>query len=407
MPEITVVIPVYNRIVYLGATIASVIGQTYTAWELIVVDDGSAEDVAGLVAQFSEARIRYVRQENQGNGAARNTGIRQAAGRYIICLDSDDIWHPEMLEACAERLQADPAIDVVYSQFRQIDGQGAPIPQPIGPTPRNGDLLEPLLLGFPVLPSSALVRRSCFERWGAYTPGFDDWEMWLRWAVQGCRFACLERPLLDYRVHEQNFNLNWPKRHQVHMEMLGAFYSRPSLPAAALRIREQVYAAQHVYFGVLAWQLGRPDDAYAELGQLFRLRPEAIGDLDLYTRLACVHQGRNYMGTAQGLSLAEAEQTLNDIIRHLGAQRLLPGPRWGAQGRALGFAYLALARLAYGVPHDMPATRRLLARGLAHWPPMIWQTDWLTWLGRALVGYEAIQGLRRWRAGNRPVSKHA
>lgn len=394
-PGVTVVIPVYNRLGYLAATLDSVLAQTWQDWELIVVDDGSQEDVAGFMVSYTDARVRFMRQANQGNAAARNAGIAQGSGEFVICLDSDDVWHPAMLETCVAFLTAHPNVDVAYAQVQAIASDGAALPRPVGPPPRNGDLLEPLLLGHPILPSSALVRRLCFERWGSYSPGLDDWELWLRWASRGCRFACIEQPLLQYRIHGQNFNLDYDRRRAVHFPMLDRFYSQERLPERALQLRQRSYANQHFNFAVLAWSLDRPADGVAEFGAAVLKHPAYLADIDFCTRIACAHQGRIDAGTQRGLRLEIAESTLVQCLDALYNRSDLPPEVTIRRNEAYGWAYLALARLAYGPANDLSHARQWLGRSLRLWPAIPWHSDWIAWTARAAVGHDRVQQVKR------------
>jgi len=97
-PHFSVIIPVYNRAKTLGAAIQSVLAQSCQDFEIVIVDDGSTDDPAAVIAQFSDPRIRFLRQKNQGGGAARNAAIDAARGRLIAPLDSDDIFLPHHLQ---------------------------------------------------------------------------------------------------------------------------------------------------------------------------------------------------------------------------------------------------------------------------------------------------------------------
>ena len=94
---ISIVTPVYNSENYIEETIKSVLEQSYTDWEWILVDDGSADRSAEIIEQYNDSRIRLIRQKNKGAAAARNRGIEAAKGRYIAFLDADDIWDPNKL----------------------------------------------------------------------------------------------------------------------------------------------------------------------------------------------------------------------------------------------------------------------------------------------------------------------
>ncbi|NLE45720.1 MAG: glycosyltransferase family 2 protein [Chloroflexi bacterium] len=390
-----VVVPVYNRIIYLAPAIDSVARQSFENWELAVVDDGSDEDVRGLVEQYKDRRVRYIRQSNQGNAAARNRGIACSDSEYVACLDSDDVWEPEFLQTCVRHLDAERDIDVAHTQVHHIDEQGQLLPLRVGPAPHDGDLLEKLLLGYPILPSSALARRSCFERWGMYTPGLDDWELWLRWAAQGCRFSCIERPLLRYRLHNQNYALAYDRRRAVHFAMLDEFYDQEGLPEAAIRLREYAYANQHLRFAVLAWQVGQRHSGTADFITAILRHPEFLADRSVYTQIACAHQGRLLAGTPQNLSLQLAEDSVTQCLICL-FDRSTPTKSIATRRcEAYGWAYLALAQLAYGVAHDMRQARRWLWRAARHYPSLVVRSDWAAWLLRSVIGRRYI----RWAKG--------
>ncbi|NMC25396.1 MAG: glycosyltransferase family 2 protein [Serratia sp.] len=393
-PGVDVVIPVFNRIELLRYTLQSLFNQSYKMWRLLIVDDGSQEDVRSVIIPFNDLRICVIRQMNQGNAIARNTGIYQGLNKYVICLDSDDVWHPEMLYTTVTFLETHPEVDVVYTQVQSIDDKGKPLPRPIGPQPREGDLLEPLLMGMPILPSSVLARRRCFEQWGAYTPGLDDWELWLRWAARGCRFACIEQPLLYYRIHSQNFNLDWERRRETHFRMLDAFFALDNLPEVAYRLRERAYANQHFYFAILAGQVDRLEDALSEFTSAVLRHPLYLDDLDFYTRIACVHQGRIDAGTERGLDLRLAETTVLQALAGLFKASDLPAGLKTRRGRAYAMAYLALARLAYGVVHEMRLARHYLWQAWRCYPALTWRTDWVLWLARAAIGYNTLQRIK-------------
>lgn len=104
LPLITVVTPTYNRGELLQKSIASVLGQTYTNWEYIIVDDGSTDNIREVMKAYTDKRIRYVYQDNQERSAARNNGVTQATGQFICFLDSDDFYLPDHLASFAEEI---------------------------------------------------------------------------------------------------------------------------------------------------------------------------------------------------------------------------------------------------------------------------------------------------------------
>ncbi|MGA2985432.1 MAG: glycosyltransferase [Terriglobia bacterium] len=183
-PIVSVVIPTYNRADIVARAIKSVACQTFAGWELLVVDDGSADDTEKVVASFGDQRIRYLRHErNRGQSSAQNTGIRSSRGAYVAFLDSDDEWMPEKLAkvvACFEESAQD--VGLVYSGKKLVTEGGQTL-KLRSPT-LQGDVYKNLLeWDFIGSCSRVVVRRSILEQVG----GFDeqlvncqDWDLWIR-----------------------------------------------------------------------------------------------------------------------------------------------------------------------------------------------------------------------------------
>ena len=124
MKLVSVIIPIYRVEKYIAATVESVLAQTYKNFELLIVDDGSPDKSVEICQQFTDSRIRIIRQENRGVAAARNTGIRHAKGDYLAFLDADDIWLPEKLEKHVEHLNNSPTVGVSFCRSAFIDQAG-------------------------------------------------------------------------------------------------------------------------------------------------------------------------------------------------------------------------------------------------------------------------------------------
>lgn len=117
----SVVIPLYNKEKQIAGTLRSVFSQSYTNYEIVIVDDGSTDGSAAVVESLSDPRIRLIRQENGGVSAARNRGIAEARGKYIALLDADDEWRPEYLETIATLIRKYPQCDVFATGYETID----------------------------------------------------------------------------------------------------------------------------------------------------------------------------------------------------------------------------------------------------------------------------------------------
>lgn len=181
-PSVSVVIPTYNRPTQTVEAVKSVIGQTVSDFELIVVDDGSTcqnQELAELAKQFS---FKYLKTENKGVAAARNTGVRQSSGKWVAFLDSDDRWLPNKLEAQLNFLSANPEYRIV--QTREIWYRGGRFVNPRElHRMSSGDLFNKSLGLCVISPSAVLLEKSLFIEVGQFDEKMivcEDYDLWLR-----------------------------------------------------------------------------------------------------------------------------------------------------------------------------------------------------------------------------------
>ncbi|MGC2048959.1 MAG: glycosyltransferase [Gallionella sp.] len=182
---ISVIMPCYNCAKHLVASVSSVQAQTMKDWELVIVDDGSADlswqTLQCLAAQ--DKRIRIFQQLNAGAAAARNRALREARGAYTAFLDSDDTWHPEFLEAMVSALDADPNAGIAYCGWQNIGlGKGREEPF-IPPEYEDSNKTESLLGGCRWPIHGALVRSQIIRKAGCFDETLSscmDYDLWLR-----------------------------------------------------------------------------------------------------------------------------------------------------------------------------------------------------------------------------------
>ena len=161
---VSIIIPIYNAEKYLEATVNSVLAQTYTHWELILVDDGSTDNSIRICQKFQDDnRINLICQENGGAPSALNAGIRQAKGEYLAFLDADDLWLPEKLAKHIAHLESHPKIGVSFCPSSFIDEQGNLLKGQTRPKLQQITVVD-LFKGNPLgNNSSAVVRRETLE----------------------------------------------------------------------------------------------------------------------------------------------------------------------------------------------------------------------------------------------------
>ncbi|MBK9925972.1 MAG: glycosyltransferase family 2 protein [Anaerolineales bacterium] len=200
-PLVSVIIPTYGGANFLGNAIRSVLDQTYSNFELIIIDDKSPDNTEDVVRQFSDPRIKYIRHEiNQGAATARGTGRRASSGEIIAFLDQDDLFHPEKLEAHVEFLNQHPDVGFTYNPYFELIHSSDRVRTVFMP-PQNISLAE-LTVGFYLPPSAWVVRREWAfheEIWDAHaTLRGREIVVCGRLFMAGCKFARVDR-VLHYR----------------------------------------------------------------------------------------------------------------------------------------------------------------------------------------------------------------
>ncbi len=208
-PLVSVVLPTYNRARLLRRAIKSVLDQTYANLELMVVDDCSTDSTEGVMKEFQDDRIRYIRHEkNQGAPIARNTGIQAAKGKYIAFQDSDDVWGYTKLEKQINAFNSAAAdLGVVYTSFWLIDNDKKKLVPSSLVKQTEGKIHNTLLATNFVSLSSAIVKKECFVKVGMFEniPRFQDWELWLR-ISKYYSFKHLREPLV--KVYRQSDSIS-------------------------------------------------------------------------------------------------------------------------------------------------------------------------------------------------------
>ena len=266
MPKVSIITPCYNAAAYVDATIDSAQAQTLHDWEMVIVDDGSTDDSAGVVRARTagEPRLHLICKPNGGVSSARNTGYRwctsegRSPGEYLLFLDSDDVMEPTMLETMANHLDTHSDVGLVYCRPRLIGVDGVFLeatPESVGWAPRYAPTplwvrrmtseaiptpFTTLFAPTTIIPSVSLIRSSVY----ADTPGFDepfghlfeDLDLFLQIALRS-QVHHLPKPLLRYRRHPTQSTSNIDKVHSQEQKMYAKWQALlPSLPPEQARL---------------------------------------------------------------------------------------------------------------------------------------------------------------------------
>ncbi len=211
---ISVVIPAYNAGRFIRRTIDSVLAQTYTDYEIIVIDDGSTDDTAEIVKSYG-SKVRYIYQKNAGDGPARNTGIYAAKGEWIAFLDHDDEWLPEKLRLQMELLKRNPQLRWCGANlYRQSGARKAAVgderflTDALGGKDYFENFFEAVSSGkCRLITSTMVIHKQVFERAGVFDSCWlrcADLDMWWRIAYHFPNIGYLPRPLTLYHVEVQD-----------------------------------------------------------------------------------------------------------------------------------------------------------------------------------------------------------
>ena len=219
-PLVSVVLPTYNCAEYLPETLDSILGQTYTNLEILLVDDGSTDHTAEVIAPYRE-RVRYFHQENWGGPSRpRNVGVRNAVGELVSFFDSDDVMMPDKIADAVAAFRTQPEIDFLFTNFKGMDEKGSIIREDflakyqnfrpllefkgsdtLGLIPGRAAYSQLLHANF-IGTSSVVCKRRVFDSVGEFDESLlngDDIDMWRRLAYAGLQFAFLDRIGHGYR----------------------------------------------------------------------------------------------------------------------------------------------------------------------------------------------------------------
>lgn len=254
-PQVSIVIPAYNAMTYFPETLKSVLEQTFQDFEVVIVNDGSSDDVEQWVSQVTDPRVKLVSQQNQGLSGARNTGIAHAQGQYIAFLDADDLWDVSKLEKQVRVLDTEPQVGLVYTWSALIDRHSKPTGRLLKGDAEGRVWTDLIQQNFVANGSNPMVRRRCFETVGQFDLELrsnEDHDMWLRIALQ-YSFAVVKKPLTQYRILDNSLSKNLlVMEHSSFASLDKAFASSPSnIPTHELQsLKSQTYAARYL---LLAW----------------------------------------------------------------------------------------------------------------------------------------------------------
>ncbi len=278
-PRVSVILPTFNRASILPEAVESVLAQTYQNFEILIIDDGSTDNTASVVAERfgGDPRVFYLRRGNGGPAAARNEGLRHARGEYVAFQDSNDLWLAPKLSLQIQHLDAHPDLAMT---FCDVFDRGGP---PNGRTRFQGKRYrcDTTLSGivqaeFPMCTPAVVIRRGILERVGFFDESMtccEDWDLWLR--ILGCyRAGHLDMPLAVIRA--QNDSLSRTHLLEKWTSMLRLWVMHASLlrrSGCSERLIRRKRARAHRNLAHIHLSLGRREQARTDFLEWWRCQP--------------------------------------------------------------------------------------------------------------------------------------
>jgi glycosyltransferase involved in cell wall biosynthesis len=275
VPQVSVVMPAFNAAKTIGIAIQSVLDQTFTNWELLIINDGSTDGTLEIVAQFNDPRIYTITQVNQGVATARNAGLNQARGRYIAFLDSDDLWSPQKLQKQVSIFEnSTDKLCLVYTKHRGFiedinKSFSMDIDTSIG---FDNDYHRLLIIDFvPTL--TVMIKASIIKDVGFFRAdlhGTEDWDYWIRIA----KSYCLERvneELAFYRIGSNSLSRNKDRHALEELKVLDWHLSKDqNIPKRVCHMARSFWCVKKIRHQLRS---GNVMNAFTSFKQLLGVRP--------------------------------------------------------------------------------------------------------------------------------------
>lgn len=285
MELISIVVPAYKAANVISATLDSILAQTYQPIEVIVVDDGSPDNTAEVVAPYVAKHgefLRLVRKPNGGVASARNAGFAQSKGAFVLFLDQDDIITPSHVQRLHAALKANADWGVAYSAARYIDESGE---KNLGDIvlPKSGHLLPELVLRRVALPSTGvgLIRRSVVEIVGGYDEQRNtvaDIDYWIRVARAGYAIGYVPDVSFWYRISPDSMSSQARKQETEDLSLLEKIYDIQPVPAELLAIKDEAYAVAYYENAARYFRTGEASEGRDRLRKAIAASPKLAAD---------------------------------------------------------------------------------------------------------------------------------
>lgn len=401
-PLVSIIIPNYNHAQYVSDAINSVLNQHYRQFEIIVVDDGSTDNSREVINRFSH-QIQFITQKNQGLSAARNTGIKAAAGIYIGLLDADDMVEPDFLSVLINLLTQNPQADGIYCGYRFVDHLNNPLPKGEARSVPPEQLYQALLDGNFLVPESILVHRQCYETVGLFDEALravEDWDMWLKISRQ-YKIIGTNKQLTRHRVLPGSMSTDPVRMLNNRLMVLNKHFGpEPAGNEDASEQKRRAYGYGYLTSCVEYLQYHDKNEAYTQFKKMAGIYPTLLRQIDVFYELGCGDQAKGYRGDLAGLDIAYNAQILLEFLHRLFEDTETTPSLQSYRCAAYANAYLVLGLLNYGA-QKFPQARKYLFHAIKTEPKRVFSRQLIAPLLKSLLGTRLINWVRQEKASDR------
>ena len=344
---VSVIIPAYNAELYIVRAIESVLAQTYRDLEIIVVDDGSADNTASIARQFEDS-IHYVYQSNRGLAAARNTGIRHAHSDIIALLDADDLWEPEFLEVMTGLLEQNPQAAGVYCGFQYIDSQGNIVGKPnLTVVPPEGFHNIQLIQGNWLSACGVLFHKHLAEEVGLFDESLralEDADLWIRLSADR-PFVGLPRALVKYRRHDSNMSKDPQHMIKAKSRVMEKAFGPAEGDVSSWSNQKVVAYLNHFRSAAVRYlAAGYFEKSADQLCQMAVISLDYLCSLDVWRGLARAHVPDEFQfDSSFELNWKRMQEDITGLLKEVKQGKSCSRQIQDQFSRLKGFAFLALA----------------------------------------------------------------
>jgi glycosyltransferase involved in cell wall biosynthesis len=277
-PQVSVIIPFFEGLPWLARSIRSVQEQQGVCWELIIIDDGSKQDPTAIVQSLQDARLRLVRIEHSGKGAALNIGVTNSKADIVCFLDQDDIMNPGRLTLQCEAFLRTPDVDVIYSDYERVYDDGRFMDRFISHQASNKQCLKSMARGMGLVSMQIIMmKKSTFHEIGGFSndiqlTGLDDAEFFVRLFASGAVLKYVPGVVQKWVLHGQNYSQSaaFQETRLIYLRHLSDLArNNPVLQ------RELPHFRYHTFYmrGLFYLENGMIDEAISELTKVIRMHP--------------------------------------------------------------------------------------------------------------------------------------